>query len=577
MISATRTWICGVLLALAGGGTAFAQGDLPTLGSALVKKYCYDCHGATFNGDAFLDVMNRDALLETDHSYVVQGNLDNSVMWQRIADNEMPPEDHPQPTPDERLIIKDWILAGAPMPEREVREFVQWPVILQTIHDDLQRTQPEYRQYIRYFTMTHLYNNAHNVTEMEMRLYRAALAKSLNSVCWEPVLVLPQPLDEHQTLFRVDLRDLGWTTQQWQTILTHYPYGCGFANVPDPAVANLYRDIEQYSETPLCFIRADWFIARCMRPPVYHELLGLPKTAFELEQMLGAAVIGDFQRDRVARAGFVESGVSAGNRVVDRHRSRFGYYWKSYDFKKNTERGNIMRFPLGPDYDGHPYHQLTFEEDGGEMIFSLPNGLQGYYLVDGQGNRIDEGPIEVVRDLKETSGAPVIVNGLSCMACHRHGMINFSDTLRNGAGALGDARRKLMAIVPPPEEMQRLVNADSARFVGAIEQVTGPFLQIGDDINKPITDFPEPVQAIARRFEQRLSLEDIACEVLVEDPNFVKFTIQANPMLKTNYGLGPLAVDEKITRANWESMDLGHSAPQYLMQVLDLGTPVHVY
>ncbi len=556
---------------------ASADQELAVQGDALVRKYCYQCHGVTFNGDSSLDVTNRAALLDPDHGYVVAGNLEESMLWQRLSANEMPPKSQPQPTAEERELLRQWILAGAPMPERQVRGYVEWKSILQTIHDDLQATPPEVRPYVRYFTLTHLYNDVHGVSELELRLYRAALSKALNSVSWQPDLMLPKPLDPEQTLFRIDIRELGWTDATWRILLRHYPYGMGFDNVPDDALAKLDEDIGLYTQTPLCYLRADWFVVRGMRPPLYYELLSLPKTAPELEKLLKVQVVGDYQQDRLRRAGFVESAVSAGNRIVDRHPAAYGYYWKSYDFKKETLRGNIMKFPLGPAFDAHPFPTLAFDQDGGEMIFGLPNGLQGYYLVDGKGDRLDAGPIEVVRDLTETSGAPIIVCGLSCMSCHRHGMIDFTDTLREGAGCQGEARRKLRTLCPPKDEMQVLVNKDRQRFLQAIAACTGPFLQVGDDAGKSIEAFPEPVGSIARRYEQRLGLEQVACECLVQDAALLRGAIQANPRLRNELGLGPLVSGEKISRANWETRDGLLSPAQVLMQSLDLGTPKLVF
>lgn len=559
------------------GSPALAEPELAVKGDALVRKYCYQCHGITFNGDSALDVTNRTALLDPDHEYVLAGNAEGSQLWQRIASNEMPPKSQPQPTPEERELLKQWIHAGAPFPERVVRHFVEWKSILQAIHDDLKATSPEVRQYVRYFTLTNLYNDVHGVTELEMRLYRAALSKALNSVSWQPDLVIPKPLDPEQTLFRVDIRDLGWTDATWRMLASHYPYGMGFNTVPDDALAKLDEDIGLYTDTPLCYLRADWFIVRAMRPPLYNKLLKLPKTDVELEKLLKVSVVGDFEQDRLRRAGFVESAVSAGNRIVDRHPASYGYYWKSYDFKKSTLHGNIMRFPLGPAYDKHPFDQLCFEQDGGEMIFGLPNGLQGYYLVDGKGHSIDEGPIEVVRDLTETSGAPIIMNGISCMSCHRHGMISFTDTLRDGAGCQGEARRKLRSICPPKDEMSALVAKDRNRFLQALAACTGPFLQVGDDAGKSIEEFPEPIGSIARRYEQRLGIEQVACECLVQEPMLLKGAVQSNPQLRNELGLGPLVNNEKINRANWETRDGVISPAQRLMQALDLGTPKLVF
>lgn len=572
-----KSWLPTFVLAVLGATpSAWAITEAEALaadGSALAKKYCYNCHGITFNGDSSLNVMDRDALLNPDHSYVVEGKLDDSYLWQRMADQEMPPKGQPQMSPEELAIFKAWLMAGAPMPQRVTRNYVQWQNILQAMYDDLRVAEPEYRPYYRYFTLTHLYNNVEGVTELEMRLYRAALAKALNSVSWEPDLCMPHALDPDQTLFRVDIRQLGWDEKKWRMLLEHYPYGMGFEDVPNDTISRLDRDICLFTETPLCHVRADWFIVRCMRPPVYNQLLELPDNAAGLEKLLQVDVAGDFMQDRLARAGFVESAVSAGNRIVDRHPSIHGYYWRSYDFKKSTTRGNIMQFPLGPEFPNHPFEAMCFDEDGGEMIFGLPNGLQAYYLTDGEGKQLNEGPIEVVRDLTETSGAPIIVNGLSCMSCHRHGTIEFKDTLRDGAGALGEGRRKVRNICPPQDAMNGLIAKDSQRFLRAIATCTGPFLQVGDDAQKPIESFPEPIGSIARKYEQRLSLADVACECLVQDAAFLKGAISANTQLRSELGLGPLANDEKISRNNWETREKILSPAQVLMRELQQGTP----
>ncbi len=546
---------------------------LAVRGSELAKKYCYNCHGITFNGDASLNVMNRESLINPDHGYVVEGNLDESLLWQRMDSGDMPPRGQPQPSAEERELIKQWIVSGAPMPQRQRREYVQWQNILQAMHDDLRAAEPEVRPYYRYFTLTHLYNNVEGVTELEMRLYRAALAKALNSVSWQPDLIVPHALDPEQTLFRIDIRNLGWGDDKWRMLLQNYPYGLSFGEVANDTIAKLDDDIGLYTKTPLCHVRADWFVVRGLRPPLYNKLLDLPATAGELETMLKVDPVRDFQQDRLARAGFVESAVSAGNRVVDRHPAAYGYYWKSYDFKRQASRGNIMNFPLGPKFNNHPFESLCFNADGGEMVFGLPNGLQGYYLTNEDGKYLEEGPIEVVRDLTETSGAPLIVNGLSCISCHRHGIIDFKDTLRDGASALGDGRRKVRSLCPPPDVMAGLVNKDRVRFLRALEECTGPFLQVGDDAGKSIETFPEPIGSIARKYEQRLGLAEVASECLVEDPAFLRGAIAANRRLRRELGLGPLVSGARISRSNWETREKVLSPAQILMQSLELGTP----
>ena len=202
-----------------------------------------------------------------------------------------------------------------------------------------------------------------------------------------------------------------------------YPYGLKHDQRPDPETRALAEDVYELAGTSLPYLRADWFVATATRPPLYHTLLNLPEDARTLEEQLKVDVAADFLRDKLARAGFASSGVSSQNRLVDRHPALYGAYWKSYDFKRNDGTSNLFRHPLGPTFADNPYPRQAFEHAGGEIIFNLPNGLQGYLLVDGKGQRIDAGPVEVVSDALRTSGTAAIVDGLSCMACHQRGVI----------------------------------------------------------------------------------------------------------------------------------------------------------
>jgi hypothetical protein len=114
--------------------------------------------------------------------------------------------------------------------------------------------------------------------------------------------------------------------------------------------------------------------------------LKLPSTDIELERQLRIDVAEDIRKELVQRAGFNGSGVSQNNRMLERHRTGFGAYWRSYDFASNLGRKNLFRHPLGP---GEA--PSLFQQDGGEIIFNLPNKLQAYMLVDARGNRIDKG------------------------------------------------------------------------------------------------------------------------------------------------------------------------------------------
>ncbi len=552
-------------------------GNLAEQGTEVLKKYCYRCHGVDFKVPRF-NVMDRSILVarpaKEELPYVTVGKPEQSQIWQRAGVDEDMPPGAKKPTEAEKELLKQWIVAGAPFPGRPTRPFRSEKDILTAIRDHLRKTAAADRRFQRYFSLTHLSNNHYHVSADELRLYRAALAKVVNSLSWKQAIVVPKAIDGEESLFNIDLRDLGWDENQlWKEIIKVYPYGLEHTNDQDRGLRDLAGELVELAGNDLLLLRADWFIATATRPPLYHTLLRLPKDAGELEQHLKVDVRRDFDRNKLARAGFLTSGVSRQNRLVDRHDAVYGAYWKSYDFKHNEGRGNLVQCPLGPDFPDHPFQNQAFQHDGGEIIFNLPNGLQGYLLIDGKDKRIDAGPIEVVRDSQETAGTPVIVNGLSCMACHKHGVIRFEDKIREGSAVAGQARIKVEDLFRTRVEMDRMLDKDEDRFLRALEEATGAFLKTGEDRNKKIRDFPEPVGAIARLYVKDLSLEEVALELGIDDPKKLKSLIEVNPMLR-RLGLGSLLNGGAIKRDLWSSLEFTTSLFQNVAKELGLGTPL---
>src|SRR5262249_4499946 len=170
-------------------------------------------------------------------------------------------------------------------------------------------------------------------------------------------------------------------------------------------------------------LRGDWFVATASRPPFYHDFLQLPGTDRALERLLQVDVPADLQDDNAVRAGFNGSGVAKNNRVLERHDAAHGAYWRSYDFSDNTGRQNVFERPLGP-----APGPGGFTHAGGEIIFNLPNGLQGYLLVDRDGRRVDKAPGDIVSDPRRPDR--LVENGLSCMSCHVAGLLPNDDPVR---------------------------------------------------------------------------------------------------------------------------------------------------
>ena len=575
-----RTVIAGffsIVAALMTPAQAAEQDDeLARKGFAVLKTYCYGCHGVSFNGNTAFNVLVRDVLLAQENEYIVPGKPDDSTVWQRIANGEMPPEKSPQPSDEEKAILKQWIEAGLTFPpaDEPERPFKPSKAVLVDILEHLRKTKQVDRPFQRYFTLTHVYNNKKNVSDFDYRLYQAAFSKAANSLSWEPDIVVPAPIDQESTVFNIDLRDIGWDEDDlWNEVLKVYPYGLKFDKVKDDELRELAKDVELLSGTPLAYIRADWFVFTASQPPLYHILLRIPETADELERELRVDRIDDFLRDKLARAAFAESGVSSQNRLVDRHSASYGAYWRSYDFAKNDTTSNVFEFPLGPRFNGNPFDKFAFVEAGGEIIFNLPNGLQGYMLVDGVGRRIDEGPINVVDDSLKTAGTAAVINGISCMACHKHGMIQFKDTVRSGLAVFGPALEKAHDLFPKQESMDRLISRDEDRFLEALDEATGVFLRASDEQKKDIREFAEPVSTIARFYYRDLRYEGAAFELGFEDPKLLQYAITTNSTLK-RLGLGPLADGNSIKRELWESREFVVSPFQEAARELDVGSPL---
>ena len=228
-------------------------------------------------------------------------------------------------------------------------------------------------------------------------------------------------------------------------------------------------------------IHVDWFVAQASLPPLYHDLLSLPLTDRELETRLEVDVIRNLLNApgvRVWRAGTNNSGVSNNNRVIERHASRYGAYWKSYDFAGSVGTQNIFT------------HPLNFTHDGGEAIFNLPNGLQGYYLANASGFRLDAAPINIVSN--PAASDPTVRNGLSCLGCHTEGMKTFEDQVRSviesNATPAYDKAQALRLYVEQ-SEMDARLGEDMDRYRVALTKTGGA---VGDI--EPISRFHEVFQ-----------------------------------------------------------------------------------
>jgi len=497
------------------------QREVTTLAREVLNRRCFTCHGANGVAQKNVFILDRDRLITS--GAVVPGNA-SSLLLKMVDSDAMPPGGPPL-SEIEKLTLRQWVLAGAPSlddsRQRTTRPFLSEAAIATAIRQDILSQPARSRSFIRYFSLAHLYNAGTPDTDLDS--YRAALGKLINSLSWQREITRPAAIDAAQTIFRIDLRDYNWTAATWNLLLASYPYSLGAGDA---------STIERLSGAPVPYVRADWFAAHASVPPLYHDLLGLPRSVAELEAMLGVDSRRDLAEENISRAAVRASGVSQNNRLLERHASLYGAYWKSFDFRNSLDQQNVFQNPL------------SFDAAGSEIVFNLPNGLQAYFVADGLGHRISEAPVAIVSD-RTNPDDPVIRNGRSCMSCHYDGVRGFRDEVRavisQNVAAPFD-REKALAIYPPQETLDRMIERDRERFRSAVTLAASFVAKAPQQ---------EPVNALARRFAADLSVEEAAAEVGLDSADF-RERVSRSTLLET-LGYGQLLVPGgAIKRDAWD-------------------------
>ncbi|HKU38896.1 MAG TPA: hypothetical protein VJR89_12135 [Polyangiales bacterium] len=339
--------------------------------------------------------------------------------------------------------------------------FVDIAQRLQLMASDLRALGPDgARQDVRYLDLTHYANAGHG--ERDLALYRDALSYALNSLSRAPNIVVPQAIDAQALLFRIRLADYGWSAETWERLIASYPYAVSYdANSRTfPIDDTLQRSIRERTGTLTPYVQADWFFSHVVRPPLYYELLGVPASLTALATQLGVSIADDIANQRVARAGFRESGPSNFNRVIERHAlpEQRGVLWLTYDFAAGSGFSNVIT------------HPLDFQHASSEVLFSLPNGLHGYMIADGRGARLDKAPSAAVQDAHAADLS--IEAGISCSDCHASGGINGRyDEVRDAVTLFGTnaaTTDAVLALYKDQATLDALFQADSARYATAL-------------------------------------------------------------------------------------------------------------
>jgi hypothetical protein len=374
----------------------------------------------------------------------------------------MPPADvQKRPADADITAVKEWITCGAPdwnaVQNAANASFVDINSRLGLVLADLRAMPaPIDRTRARYIDLSNLANQGFSDEQVEV--YRQAVSFLINSLSRGRSVAAPEAIDPAKLIYRIDLRDYLWDADSWRLLERDYPYAVTYDQdsrlFPYDEVSN--EQIRRETGTEIPIIQGDWLSSHASRPPLYHDLLELPATLGELEAQLGVDIEDNIRTEQVLRAGFKNAGPSQNHRIIERHElgGNRGALWTSYDFANNLANRNIFANPL------------DFEEDGGELIFNLDNGLQGYFVHNADGVRLDKAPNNVVQDPLARDGA--VENGLSCMTCHQEeGQLPKFDEIRDfvlSTGANARETEEVLALYADRDTLSAAFNEDQNRY-----------------------------------------------------------------------------------------------------------------
>jgi hypothetical protein len=383
----------------------------------VLEKHCARCHqGGRLDrpspAAAFGNVLRLDELAATPH-LVQPGNPDASRLYLTMIRRLMPPDGHgdgadaAKPTADEIAAVRSWIAAlPPPQPCRDRRPVT--PADHAATLAELRRQAGKDVDRLRFLSLAHLHNGC--ATRHALATYRQAIVRVVNSLSWKTAPVAVPPVDPAQTLFKIDLDDLGWLPGHWERIMQSGTDPLGLT-APPPG------DLRQAYGSEYLVVRADWFARAVLSAPLYDQVLGLPATERELFALLGAAgePSGTATSATVAPPWHAEQ-----PGVVVRRPSLIGPVWQLFHWRPASERPQI-------DPEAIPaIAQLSPPYAAVRTRFTLPNGLPGFFTTDRQGHRIETPP----------PGLP------DCPACARTGLEEVGTLASDAVTAVLAADRK---------------------------------------------------------------------------------------------------------------------------------------
>lgn len=518
--------------------------NLTILAQEILVEDCHTCHqpGGQASLSGIPDILKTDDMIAS--GKLVPGEPYASLLFTRVKADTMPPVDQdPRPSTDDIDVLEDWISCIEPDANCD-NPFVSVEQMLDEILVDVQGLSTVDRPFARYLSFTHLSNEG--VCQEDISLFRYAARRTVNGLSTNPLLTNPKPIDGAALIYRIDLRDYDWD-QRPPHGRDGYPYDDddddgydGFNDLWDLLIHHNRFAVQYVQEDALTIaefvrernfvIHADWLTHDANTGQLYYDMARVPGTLRGIEARLGIDISDNIRARRVKRIGFRDSGVSDQNRIIERHQLPGGSgqsLWISYDFADNGGSENVFSNPL------------DFEEDGGELIFSQPNGLTAFAITAANGDVLDGAATSIVVDpLQQDS---VVRPGISCLSCHDRGYIPADDEILSFVLLSQDfvaGEKELVAALHPNRTDSALVIAqDTARYIASERALLPPTR----------TEVLPPVPWAFYEWDADLDLKKAAAELGLQEIVFLRNIGGLDPEL------APLGTPSgKITREVWE-------------------------
>lgn len=178
-----------------------------------------------------------------------------------------------------------------------------------------------------------------------------------------------------------------------------------------------------------------WFVANALVEPRYHELLGMDDSVESAQKLAGVDLVQANKVGAQVRGAVLFSEVAHRNRVLERTptlaRYGRGTFQSSFDFKTSVRVQDALK------------DLLISQADANEIIFTLPNGLNGFFIADANGKRLDKADADVALNNRSRFLDRQVRTAIHCIACHLpdKGWIEVDDEVR----ALATKPVKLLA------------------------------------------------------------------------------------------------------------------------------------